>query len=118
MVCTEAMIRRATLNDAAALAELGTATFVETFGHLYPPDDLSTFLSTAHNLDSWRDTLMDSQRAAFLAERADGTMIGYVSIGACKLPVVNREPTAGEVQQLYVLADFHNLELGTLALCP
>ena len=109
----ETTIRKATLDDAAALGELGTATFIETFGHLYPPDDLDAFLSTAHGVDTWRSTLMDSQRAAFLAECADGTKLGFILIGACKLPVVNREPTAGEVQQLYVLADFHNSRLGT-----
>jgi diamine N-acetyltransferase len=34
-------------------------------------------------------------------------------VGACKLPIENREPTAGEIQQLYVLARYHNLRLGT-----
>jgi len=113
MVSAETMIRRATLDDAATLAELGAATFTETFGHLYPPDDLNNFLSTAHDLSNWRDTLMDSQRAAFIAECADGAKAGFTLVGACKLPVMNREPMAGEVQQLYVLAKFRNLRLGT-----
>ena len=32
--------RTATVRDAEALAELGIATFTDTFGHLYQPDDL------------------------------------------------------------------------------
>ena len=33
-------VRRAALADAATLAELSTATFIDTFGHLYKPEDL------------------------------------------------------------------------------
>ena len=38
------IIRRAVPTDTATLAELGTTTFIETFGHLYPPEDLQAFL--------------------------------------------------------------------------
>jgi diamine N-acetyltransferase len=113
MTTAEPTIRRAAPDDAVALAELGAVTFTEAFGHLYPPEDLQTFLSAAHGPKTWRNTLADSQRAAWLAELADGTKIGFILVGACKLPVENREPAAGEVQQLYVLAKFHNLGLGT-----
>jgi diamine N-acetyltransferase len=106
-------IRRATSDDAAAMAELGEATFVETFGHLYPPEDLQTFLGKSHTPDSWTRTLADPQRAAFVAEHPNGRKIGFICVGACKLPVQDLEATAGEVQQLYVLAEFHNLRLGT-----
>jgi ribosomal protein S18 acetylase RimI-like enzyme len=105
-------IRRAVLDDAKALASLGAATFDETFGHLYPLEDLQTFLATAHSLDAWHSTLSDRDRAVWVAERADAAMIGFIVVGACKLPVENREPAAGEVQQLYVLAEFHNLRVG------
>lgn len=37
----------ATRTDAGVLAELAAATFVETFGHLYPPADLTAFLAEA-----------------------------------------------------------------------
>ena len=36
--------RDATIDDAPELAELGAATFTDTFGHLYQPDDLAVFL--------------------------------------------------------------------------
>ena len=107
-----AKLRRATLDDAAALAELGAATFSETFGHLYPPEDLQTFLAGTHTPETWRRTLTGPKHAVWIAELADRTMIGFICVGPCKLPVVPRETTAGEVQQLYVLARFHNLGLG------
>ena len=106
-------VRRATPSDVAALAQLGAATFTETFGHLYPPEDLQAFLGGSHSLDAWRRTLADSQRAIWIATLADATPIGFIAVGACKLPVDNREPAAGEIQQLYVLAQYHNLRLGS-----
>lgn len=108
-----ATIRRATADDAAALAELGAATFTETFGHLYPPEDLQTFLARNHTPASWSRTLADPHRAAWLVEHRDGRKIGFLVVGACKLPVQDLESSAGEIQQLYVFAEFHNLRLGT-----
>jgi diamine N-acetyltransferase len=110
---SQATIRRATPADAPLLAELGAATFTETFGHLYPSEDLQHFLLGTHSLDSWTRTLADPQRATWIATHADGSPIGFLAVGPCKLPVENREPTAGEIQQLYVLAQHHNLRLGS-----
>jgi ribosomal protein S18 acetylase RimI-like enzyme len=109
----EVTIRRAEQQDVASLAALGAATFTETFGHLYPSEDLQAFLADTHSVAAWSRILADDQRAVWLASLTDGTPIGFILVGACKLPVENREPTAGEVQQLYVLATHHNLRLGT-----
>jgi diamine N-acetyltransferase len=106
-------IRRALPSDASALAALGAATFTETFGHLYPPEDLQLFLAASHSVDAWNRALTDPQKATWVAELPDATQIGFIVVGACKLPVENCEPTAGEVQQLYVIARHHNLRLGT-----
>jgi len=109
----QATIRRATPDDASTLAALGAATFSETFGHLYPPEDLQAFLAGSHSVEAWTRTLADSQRAVWVVELADATAIGFIVVGACKLPVENREPIAGEIQQLYVLSRHHNLRLGS-----
>jgi ribosomal protein S18 acetylase RimI-like enzyme len=113
MTAASVTIRRAISNDAAAMAELGGSTFTETFGHLYPPKDLQTFLAANYTPESWTRTLADPQRAIFVAENQSGRKIGFICVGACKLPVQDLEATAGEIQQLYVLAEFHNLRLGT-----
>lgn len=106
-------IRRATSDDAATLAALGASTFTETFGHLYPPEDLQAFLLGSHSVAAWTRLLADPQRAFWIAALADATPVGFIAVGACKLPVEQREPTAGEIQQLYVLARHHNLRLGS-----
>lgn len=107
-----ATIRRASPDDVAAAAELGAATFVETFGHLYAPEDLQTFLQKNHSQENWSRTLADPRRAIWLVEHENGRTIGFLVVGACKLPVQQMEVEAGEVQQLYVLSEFHNLRLG------
>lgn len=107
------LIRPAALEDAEQLAQVGAATFSETFGHLYPPEDLQSFLLSAHSVENWRKTLSDPNIAVFVAEVESGRKIGFIGVGTCKLPVQNLEATAGEVQQLYVLAEYHNLRLGT-----
>lgn len=108
----EPVIRRVSPNDAPGLASLGAATFTETFGHLYPPEDLRIFLETSHTVEAWQSTLSDSRNAVWAAD-VRGALVGFILVGACKLPVENCEPTAGEVKQLYVLAQHHNLRLGT-----
>jgi ribosomal protein S18 acetylase RimI-like enzyme len=107
-----ATIRRATPDDAAALAELGAATFSETFGYLYPPEDLQAFLAKNHTPESWSRKLADPRHACWIVHHREGRNIGFIVVGPCKLPVPDMEADAGEVQQLYVLAEFHNLRLG------
>ncbi len=106
-------LRRATTEDAARLALLGAATFTETFGHLYPPEDLQAFLKQSHSVAAWTRTLEDAQRSVWIDELDDATPMGFIVVGACKLPVDDLEPEAGEIQQLYVLARHHNRRLGT-----
>jgi ribosomal protein S18 acetylase RimI-like enzyme len=107
------IIRRATTGDAEMLAALGAATFTETFGHLYPEEDMQAYLSEYHSVDAWTRLLADAGRAVWIAMLADVAPIGFITVGACKLPIENREPAAGEIQQLYVLARHHNLRLGS-----
>ena len=48
--------------EAAALADLGRNSFVETFGHLYRPEDLAMFLE-----DVYADEVVASQIASRVA---------------------------------------------------
>lgn len=47
-------IRRATVDDAPTLSALAARTFTETFGHLYPPQDLQAFLEEAYTVERQR----------------------------------------------------------------
>jgi diamine N-acetyltransferase len=49
-------LRRATIEDADTVSSLGARTFTETFAHLYPPEDLETFLAYAYGLERTRSS--------------------------------------------------------------
>lgn len=109
----EISIRPAEAADAATVARLGATTFTETFGHLYKPQDLQTFLSTGRSEKRYERMLENPRMRVWLAVRNGSEAIGYAVAGACKLPVENLEPNAGEVQELYVLSRHHGHRLGT-----
>ena len=85
--------------DAPALAELGRDTVVETFGHLYRPEDLALFLET-HDCANWAAEIADPDYAVRVGE-ADGGLVAYAKVGPPKLPFV---PDAGaiELRQFYI----------------
>jgi diamine N-acetyltransferase len=106
------IVRRAAVEDAAELAGIAAATFVETFGHLYPPEDLQVFLAKTYAVENCRNQLANPTMGVWLAS-VHGELAGFIVVGRCKLPVENLEPTAGEVQQLYVYSRHHNLRIGS-----
>ena len=97
----EPIIRRARPADAEALAAIGAETFVETFGHLYPPDDLTAFLAEAYDLDRTRADLGDPAKASWIVE-ADGEVVGYALAGPCGLPHAEVTPACGELKRIYL----------------
>lgn len=50
-------LRVAAPSDAAALGQLASRTFSETFGHLYPPEQLGAYLTQAYNVDTIRSDI-------------------------------------------------------------
>jgi ribosomal protein S18 acetylase RimI-like enzyme len=100
-------IRRATPVDAAALSALGTATFVETFAHLYTPEDLRAFLEESHSQAAYAAVLADPGYALWIAEH-DGLPVGYAQAGPCGLPHADVRPGDGELKRLYLLHTAQN----------
>ena len=94
--------RTATVADAPALSAIGARTFTDTFGHLYQPDDLATFLKS-HAVEAWDKELCDPAFAVRVAE-LDGKMVGYAKLGPPHLPFEPRGEAA-ELRQLYVLEE-------------
>jgi GNAT superfamily N-acetyltransferase len=107
----EPLIRRAGSADAETLAAIGAETFVETFGHLYPPDDLAVFLREAYNPARTRADLADPAKASWLVE-ADGAAIGYALAGPCGLPHSDITPECGELKRIYMRKSWQGGGLG------
>lgn len=94
-------LRAATPADAAALARLGTDSFVAKFGHLYTPDDLANFLAGSHSEAKVAREIADPAMRVMLAER-DGHLLGYCKlVMACGWPEHARADRVIELKQLY-----------------
>lgn len=98
---TAMSIRRAGVDDAETLVALSTDTFTETFGHLYAPEDLETFLDSAYDLDKHKKLLADPDYGVWLLEDGDDS-VGYVLAGPCGLPHDDVQPDDQEIKRLYV----------------
>jgi ribosomal protein S18 acetylase RimI-like enzyme len=96
-------MRRGGPADAEALVAIGRATFAETFGHLYPPQDLAAFLAEAHGPARARADLADPAKAVWLVE-AGAEVVGYAVAGPCHLPHPEVSPACGELERLYIAA--------------
>lgn len=112
---TAATIRRATIDDADTVSSLGARTFTETFAHLYPVEDLETFLAYAYGLERTRRDLADPDKATWLLE-LDDEAIGYATAGPCGLPHADVKPGDGELYRIYVLKAFQGGGRGSLLL--
>jgi GNAT superfamily N-acetyltransferase len=108
---SEPLIRRAGSADAETLSAIGAETFVETFGHLYPPADLAAFLTQAYSLERTRADLADPAKASWLVE-ADGDAIGYALAGPCGLPHAEVTPRCGELKRIYLRRGWQGGGLG------
>lgn len=109
-------IRRATPGDAVALSQIGARTFTETFGHLYPAEDLQAFLQDNYSQAATAGLLADDRYAVWLLEHDDGgsrRAIGYAVAGPCRLPHADVRPGDGELKRLYLLPELHNSGWGS-----
>jgi ribosomal protein S18 acetylase RimI-like enzyme len=105
-------LRTATPDDADTLTALGRATFAATFGHLYPPQDLQTFLDQAHTPAQYRAWADDPAYGLWIAE-ADGAAIGYALVGPNTLPHPDALPGDGELKRIYVTREAQGAGAGS-----
>lgn len=98
--------------EAAAVAALGCATFVETFGHLYRPEDLNSFLATTYAEEAVAGQIASDRYLFRVAEEA-GALVGYCKLGLdVSLDYDPGDKTVIELKQLYVLATHHGAGVG------
>jgi ribosomal protein S18 acetylase RimI-like enzyme len=99
---TAYVYRDATEADAEALAAFAEMTFTETFGHLYPPEDLAAFVAAKYRPNVIAAELADPETRYRLALR-DGAIAGYCKMGGIDMEVDATD--ALELHRLYVDRD-------------
>lgn len=100
-------VRRATPADAEALSEVATQAFTQSFGHLYPDQDLQAFLHGNYSVERQARLLADQGCALWLLEEG-GDAVGYALAGGCDLPHPEVSAGDGELKRLYVLPRAQN----------
>jgi ribosomal protein S18 acetylase RimI-like enzyme len=100
-------IRRATVADAQTLSRIATRTFTETFGHLYPAEDLQAFVDDSYAVEKQALILGHPDYAVWLLEQ-DGDAVGHAAAGPCGLPHPQVGAGDGELKRLYVLPTLQN----------
>lgn len=104
-------IRRAASADADVLSDIGARTFTQTFGHLYPAEDLQAFLHENYSSSATAGLLADESYAVWLLEQEGGEgrqALGYAVAGRCGLTHADVQPDDGELKRLYLLPALHN----------
>lgn len=104
------MLRRATPADAAKLAIIGPASFLESFADDHPGDDIVSHFETYHSRDYYDRALIDPAKQLWIVEEKLGAPIGYAMMGEATLPGTNRDDA--ELIRIYVLSRWHGQGLG------
>jgi GNAT superfamily N-acetyltransferase len=89
-------VRRATREDARAIAEVHVATWRGAYAHVFPAEVLDS-LSVDDREQGWRRVIADEAMSVYVAED-DSRIAGFVSVGASR----NAEGE-GELYAIYVL---------------
>ncbi|WP_439568394.1 GNAT family N-acetyltransferase [Sphingopyxis sp.] len=97
-------IQLATPGDAEAIAAFANGSFTHTFGHIYDPADLATFLADWNPPVRVRAQLADPGYAIALVRDEAAAILGYIKMGPVDFDLPAGQPTgdAVELHQLYV----------------
>jgi ribosomal protein S18 acetylase RimI-like enzyme len=114
MVAEFYSIRRATLEDAAALAQVHEATWRETYAGLMSEQMLDALTADAR-AEAWRRILTGEEgylATTYVAE-AEGELVAFASCGEQRSPEFAAQGYAGEFAAVYVLGSAQRRGVGT-----
>ncbi|PKP98701.1 MAG: GNAT family N-acetyltransferase [Alphaproteobacteria bacterium HGW-Alphaproteobacteria-13] len=103
-------IREAGGDDAAALALVGAATFLESFAGVIDGDAIVGHCAAKHRAESYRALLADGARAWLAEAQPGGAPVGYALVGAPDLDAARDGDF--ELKRIYALSRFHGTGLG------
>lgn len=103
-------IREAGTDDAAALALIGAATFLETFAGILDGDAIVGHCAAQHSEAAYRAHLAAGAHAWIAEARPGGAPIGFALVG--KPDLAAAEEGDIELKRIYSLSRFHGTGLG------
>src|SRR5688572_30226532 len=95
-------VRRATVADAEALAQIGARTFFETFAADNTPEDMRMFLASTWRPDLQRAEILDPGLDTLLACDAGGGLAGFAQLRVAQPPAGINVRSPVELKRFYV----------------
>ncbi len=109
------VLRRARMEDAAALALVGAATFLEAYTWMLPGADILAHVARTQTAEAYRTYLAHGETRIVLAEVEGGAPVGYAMLCAPELPSFEVLPKDIELKRIYVLSRFRSAATPVLA---
>lgn len=106
-------IRKANLDDASLLAEIGARAFQEAFGPQNNPDDMSAYLKASFSTEIQRSELAKPDSIFFIVER-DNIPVGYARLYDCTPPDFIKSDHPLELVRIYTLQPWTGQGIGGL----
>jgi ribosomal protein S18 acetylase RimI-like enzyme len=94
-------VRRASIEDAQLLAELGARTFAETFAEVNTPEDMAAYEAASFSVERLTEELTEPLSVFFIAE-VEGGAAGYAKIQSGDAPECVEGQGPVELVRLYV----------------
>ncbi|MET3683538.1 L-amino acid N-acyltransferase YncA [Alkalibacillus flavidus] len=91
-------IRRATVEDAAQIAQIHEQTWVDTYQPIIEHDDLQQITSFEHRQIMWETTLQTNHHV-FVLETSEGKIVGFIAGGQARADYLDVD---GEIYNIYV----------------
>jgi ribosomal protein S18 acetylase RimI-like enzyme len=104
-------IRRATPEDAVALAKVHIDSWRSAYLGLVPDSHLDS-LDYERRAQRFRESLAQSAEESYIAER-EGEVLGFLTLGVCRDTDVDQE-TTGEIWGIYLAPGHWRKGIGTL----
>jgi ribosomal protein S18 acetylase RimI-like enzyme len=105
-------IRPARPDDAAALALVGQASFLETYAGQLPAADILAYCADDHGVDRYAGWLAERGCRIWMVEAAEGgAPVGYAVVADPDLPVAT-DACDLELKRFYLLGRLHGQGLG------
>ncbi len=101
-------LRRASADDAAALAVAGAATFLEAFTWMLPGEDILAHCAKHHTAEAYRKYFAAPDTRVILAEVEGGAPVGYAMLTAPELPSFDVQPEDVELKRIYLFSRFRS----------
>ena len=108
-------LKPCTIEDAGALATIGSATFLESFAGVLEGSSILMHCQKQHSVEKYREYLAQPETKAWLAVVQPGDApVGYAMLTEPELPLADITKSDIELKRIYVFTRFQRSGAGKL----